>query len=144
MLLRRRLVNVASANRLVVYSAHFQHLQHHLAGWSPSEGCTSSQADRMTMRCRWASSVIDCWAYNRAQTDSQHGSVDDVVCTRLRQRMKAVCLSNRPPNLDNAKLNMTALENLRFQGVNLNGNAPSGNEWLKLNDVIAEASQTRM
>ncbi len=66
------------------------------------------------------------------------------ISTCLRQRMKAVRLSNRPPNLDNAKLKMTALENLRFQGLDLNGDAPSGNEWFKLKDVVAEASQTRM
>ncbi len=88
--------------------------------------------------------MIDCWAYSGAQTDSEHGSVDEIVCTHLRQRMKAVRLSNRPPNLDTAKLEMTALENLRFQDLDLNGDAPSGNEWLKLKDMVAEASQTGM
>ncbi len=66
------------------------------------------------------------------------------ISTCLRQRMKAVRLSNRPPNLDNAKLKMTALENLRFQDLDLNGDATSGNEWLTLKDVVAEASQTCM
>ncbi len=68
------LVNFASANRLVVSSTRFQHPQRHLVTWSSNDGRTRNQTDHMLVRSRWASSVIDCRAYTRAQTGSEHSS----------------------------------------------------------------------
>ncbi len=83
---------------------------------------TLKQIDHMQVRSRWASSVIDCRAYNGAQSGSEHGSDHAMVRARLRPRMKAARTSNRPAKLDTAKLKTVALEHLgldlrnRFEG----------------------------
>ncbi len=89
-----RLVNFASANRLVVSSTRFQHPQRHLVTWSSNDGRTRNQIDHMLVRCRWASSVIDCRAYNGAQTGSGHDS--DHAMVRARLRTKAARTFNCP------------------------------------------------
>ncbi len=66
----------------------------------------------MLVRSRWASSVIDCQAYNGAQTGSENGSDHAMVRARLRLRMKAARISNRPAKLDTAKLKTVMLEHL--------------------------------
>ncbi len=68
-----RLVNFASANRLVVSSTRFEHPQRHLVTLFSKDGRTRNQIDRMLVRSRWAPSVIDNRAYNGAQTASEHG-----------------------------------------------------------------------
>ncbi len=60
----------------------------------------------MLVQSRWASSVIDCRAYNVAQTGSEHGSDHAMVRARLRLRMKAARIPNHPAKFDTAKLNI--------------------------------------
>ncbi len=47
-----RLVNFASANRLMVSCTRFQHPQHHLVMWLSNDGFTRSQIDHMLVRSR--------------------------------------------------------------------------------------------
>ncbi len=107
-----RLVNFASANRIVVSSTRFQHPQRHLVTWFSNDGRTRNQIDHMLVRPHWASSVIDCRAYNGAQTGNEHGSDHAMVRARLRLRMKATRIPNRPAKFDTAKLKTAALEHL--------------------------------
>ncbi len=67
-----RLVNFAAANCLVVSSTRFQNPQRHLVTRFSDDGRFMNQIDHMLVRSRWASSVIDCRAYNGAQTGSEH------------------------------------------------------------------------
>ncbi len=53
-----RLVNFASANRIVVSSTRFVHPQRHLVTWFSNDGRTTNHIDHMLVRSRWASSVI--------------------------------------------------------------------------------------
>ncbi len=105
-----RLVNFASANRLVASTTRFQHPQRHLVTWFSNDGRTSDQIGHMLVRSRWASSVVGCRAY----TCSEHGSDYAMVCARIRLRMKAAPIPNRPAKLDTAKLKTVALEHLRL------------------------------
>ncbi len=107
-----RLVNFDSANRFVVSSTRFQHPQRHLVTWFSNDGRTRNQIDHMLVRSRWASSVIDCRAYNGAQTGSEHGSDHAVVRARQHLRMKVAHTPDRPAKLDTSKLKTAALENL--------------------------------
>ncbi len=109
-----RLVNFASTNRLVVSSIRFQHPQRHLVTWFSNNGRTRNQIDHMLVWSRWVSSMIDCRAYNGAQTGSEHGLDHVMVRARLRLRMKAAHISNRPAKLATAKLKTVALEQLRL------------------------------
>ncbi len=92
----------------------------------------------MLMQYRWASSVIDCRAYNGAQTGSEHGSD---------HAMKAARISSRPAKLDKAKLKTVALEHLRldlrnrFEGLQVDEDASPEDEWRELKDAVADASQ---
>ncbi len=81
-----RLVNFASANRLVVSSTRFQHPQRRLI-WFSTDARIRNQIDHMLVRSRWASSVIDCRAYNGVQTRSEHGSDNPMVPAHLRLHM---------------------------------------------------------
>ncbi len=60
-----------------------------------------------------------------AKTDSEHGLNHVMVLARLRLRVKAVSISNRPTKFDTAKLKTVALEHLRldlrnhFEGLHL-------------------------
>ncbi len=125
-----RLVNFASANRLVVASTRFQHPQRHLVTWFSKDGRTRNQINHMLVRSRWASSVIDYWAYNGAQTGSEHGTDHAMVRARLRLHTKAARISNRPAKFDTAKLKTVKLEHLRldlwsrFEGLQLDEDAP--------------------
>ncbi len=105
-----RLVNFASANRLVVSSISFQHPQRHFVKWFSNDRRTRNQIDHILVRFHWASSVIDCRACNGAQTGSKHGSGHAMVRTRLRLRVKVPRISNRPAKLDMVKLKTVALE----------------------------------
>ncbi len=58
--------------------------------------------------------MIDCRAYNAAQTGSEHVSDHAMVRARLRLRIKAARISNRPAKLDTAKFKTVALEHLRL------------------------------
>ncbi len=109
-----RLVNFASANRLVVSSTRFQHPQRHFVKWFSNDRRTRNQIDHILVRFHWASSVIDCRGYNWAQTGSKHGSDHAMVRTCLRLRVKAARISNCPAKLDTAKLKTVALEHLRL------------------------------
>ncbi len=102
-----RLVNVASAKSLVVSSTRFQHPQRHLVTWFYNDGRTRNQIDHMLVRSHWASSVVDCRAYNGAQTGSEHGS--DHAMVRSRQLR-----NNRAPREDGipAEVNKTCLDSL--------------------------------
>ncbi len=104
------LVNFASANRLVVSSTSFQHPQRHFVKWFSNDRRTRNQIDHILVRFHWASSVIDCRACNGAQTGSKHGSGHAMVRTRLRLRVKAARISNRPAKFDIVKLKTVALE----------------------------------
>ncbi len=145
-----RLVNFASANRLVVSSTRFQHPQRHLVAWFSNDGRTRNQIDHMLVRSRWASSVVDCRAYNGAQTGSEHDLGYAMVQARLCLRMKAARISNRPAKLDTAKLKTVAVEHLRldlrnrFEGLQLDEDASSEDEWRKLKDAVADASQAHL
>ncbi len=83
----------------------------------------------MLVWTRWASSVIDCRAYNGTQTGGEHGSNHAMVRARLRLRMKAARISNCPARLDTAKVKTFALEHLRldlqnrFEGLQLDEDA---------------------
>ncbi len=89
----------------------------------------------MLVRSRWAYSVIDCRAYNRAQTGSEHGSDHTMVQARLPLRMKAVRISNHLAKLDTAKIKRVAPEHLRlyrrnrFEGLQLDEDASPEDEW---------------
>ncbi len=141
-----RLVNFASAKRHVVSSTRFQHPQRHLVTLFSNDGRTRNQIDHMLVRSRWASSVIDCRAYNGAQSGSEHGSDRAMVRARLRLRMKAAHVSNRPVKLDTAKLKTEALEHLQldlrnhFEGLQLDEDASPEDEWQELKDAVADAS----
>ncbi len=108
----------------------------------------------MLVRSRWASSVIDCRAYNGAQTGSEHGSDHAMV----RIRMKATCISNRSPKLETVKLKTVAVEHLRldlwnrFEGLQLDEDASQARlgktrrrrrDWAT-GDTIALAEQARL
>ncbi len=143
-----RLVNFASANRLVVSSTRFQHPQRHLVTWFSNDARTRNQIDHR--RSRWASSAIDCRAYNGAQTGSEHGSDHAMVRAHLRLRMKAAHIPNRPAKLDTAKVKTAALEHLRldlrnrFEGLQLDEDASLEDEWRELKDAVADASQAHL
>ncbi len=83
----------------------------------------------MLVRSRRTSSVIDCRAYNGAQTGNEHGSDHAMVRARLRPRMKAAGISNRPAKLDTAKVKTVALVHIRldlrnrFEGLQLDEEA---------------------
>ncbi len=145
-----RLVNFTSANRLVVSSTRFHHPQRRLVTGFSNDGSTRNQIDHMLMRSRWASSVIDCRAYNGAQRGSEHSSDHAMVRARLRLRMKAARISNRPANLDTAKLKTVALEHLRldlrnrFDGLQLDEDASPEDEWQELKDAVTDASQAHL
>ncbi len=87
------------------------------------------------VRSRWASSLIDCRAYNGVQTGSEHGSDQAMFRARLRLRMKAACIPNRPFKFDTAKLKSAALEHLRqdlrnrFEGLQLDEDARKLCRW---------------
>ncbi len=89
----------------------------------------------MLVRSRWASSVIECRAYNGAQTGSEHGSDHAMVRARLRLRMKAARIPNPPAKFGTAKLKTAALEHLRldlrnrFEGLQLDEDAAPEDEW---------------
>ncbi len=89
----------------------------------------------MLARSRWASSVINCRAYNGAQTGSEHGSDHAMVRARLRLRMKAARIPNRQAKLDTSKLKTAALEHLRldlrnrFEGLQLDEDASPEDGW---------------
>ncbi len=68
----------------------------------------------MLVRSHWASSVINCRAYNGAETGSEHGSHHAMVLARLRLRLEAALISNRTARLDTAKLKTVVLEHLRL------------------------------
>ncbi len=70
--------------------------------------------ERMMARSHWASSVVDCHSYNGAQPGSERGSDHAMVRARVRLRMKAAHISNRPAKLETAKLKTMALEHLRL------------------------------
>ncbi len=114
-----RLVNFASSNCLVVSSTRFQHPQRHLVTWFSNDGRTKNQMDHMIVRSRWATSVIECQAYNGAQAGA------DQAMVRARLRTKAARISNCPSKLNTAKLKSVALEYLRldvrnhFEGLQL-------------------------
>ncbi len=110
-----RLVNFASANRVVVSIIRFQHPQRYLVTWVSNDGRTRNQIGHMLVRPSWASSVIDCRAYNEAQTGSEHGSNHATVRTCLRLRMKAASISNRPAKLDTENLITVALKYRRLE-----------------------------
>ncbi len=93
------LVNFALANRLEGSSTRFQHPQRHLVTRFSNDGRTRNQIDHKLLRCRWASSVIDCGASNGAQTGSEHDSDHAMVQVRLRQRV-----SNRLAKLDTVQM----------------------------------------
>ncbi len=88
----------------------------------------------MLVRSRWASSVIDCRAYTGVQTDSENGSDHAMLRARLRLRMKAARIPNRPVKLDTSKLKTAALEHLRldlrnrFEGLQLDEDASPADE----------------
>ncbi len=79
--------------------------------------------------------MIDCWAYNGAQTGSEHGSDPAMVRARLRLRRKAAHVPNCPAKLDTAKLKTVALEHLqldhrnRFEGLQFDEDASPEDEW---------------
>ncbi len=83
----------------------------------------------MLVRSRWAFFVIDCRAYNGAQTGSEHG---------LDHAMKAARIPNRPAKFDAAKLKIAALEHLRldlrnrFEGLQLDEDASPEDVWREL------------
>ncbi len=70
-----------------------------------------------------------------------------MVPARVRLRMKAACLSNRPAKVDTAKLITTALENLRlelrnrFEGLQLDEGAYPEDEWRELKVAVTDAFQ---
>ncbi len=94
----------------------------------------------MLVQSRWASSVIDCWAYNGGRTGSEHA----IVRARLRLRMKAARISNCPARLDTTKLKTVALEHLRldlrnrFESLHLDEDASHEDEWRELKDAVAD------
>ncbi len=73
-----------------------------------------------------------------------------MVRARLRLRMKAACMPNRPAKFDTTKLKTAALEHLRldlrnrFEGVQLDEDASPEDEWRELNDAVADASQAHL
>ncbi len=131
-----RLVNFASANRLVVSSTHIQHPQRHLVTWFSNHGRTRNQIGHM--RSHWASSVIDCRVDNGTQTGSEHGSDHAMDRARLRLHIKAACISKRPGKFDTATLKTVALEHRhnRFEGLQLDKDASLEAEWRELKETI--------
>ncbi len=86
----------------------------------------------MLVRSHWASSVIGCWAYNVAQTGSEHGSDHAMARARLRLRMKAARISNRRAKLNTVKVKTVALRldlRNRFEGLQLNKDASPKDKW---------------
>ncbi len=83
--------------------------------------------------------MIDCRAYNGAQTGSEHGS--DHAMSRTRLSMKAARSPNRPSKLGTSKLKTAALEHLRldlrnrFEGMQLDEDASLEDEWRELKDA---------
>ncbi len=94
--------------------------------------------------------MIDCRAYNGAQTDSEHGLDHAMVRACLRLRMKAARISSPPAKLDTAKLKKVALEHLRqdlrnrFEGLQLDEDASPEDEWREFKDAVADASQAHL
>ncbi len=88
----------------------------------------------MLVRSRWVYSVMDCWAYNGAQTVSEHGLNHAMVRPCLRLRTKAERISNRPAKFHTAKYKKVALEHLRldqrnrFEGLQLDEDASPEDE----------------
>ncbi len=132
-----RLVNFASSNHLVVSSTHFRHPERHLVTWFSNDGRTGNQIDHMLVRSRLVSSVIDCRAYNGAQTDSEHGLDHAMVRAHLLLRMKAARISNRPAKLYTSKLKTV-------EGLQLNEDASPEDEWRELKDAAAGVSQAHL
>ncbi len=62
------------------------------------------QIYHLFVRSRWASSVVDCRAYNGAQTGSEHGWDRAMVRAHVRIRIKAARLSDRPAKRGTATL----------------------------------------
>ncbi len=95
----------------------------------------------MLVQYRWISSVIGCRAYNGAQTGSEHGLDNAMVCARPSLCIRVAHLSNPSSELDTAKLETTALKNLPlelrncFKGLELNEDV-----WRELTEMAAEAS----
>ncbi len=83
----------------------------------------------MVVRSRWASSVIDCRAYNGAQTGSEHGSDHAMVRARLRLRMKAARIPNRQAKFDMALEHLRLVLRNRFKGLQLDEDASPEDEW---------------
>ncbi len=73
-----------------------------------------------------------------------------MVRARLSLRMKAARISNRPANLDTANLKRAALEHLRldlrnrFECLQLDEDASPEDEWRRLKDAVADASQAHL
>ncbi len=80
----------------------------------------------------------------------KHGSNHTILRSRLRLRMKATYISNRPAKLDTAQLKTVALQHLRldqrnrFEGLQLDENTLPENEWLEIKDAVAYASQAHL
>ncbi len=94
--------------------------------------------------------MIDCRAYSSAQTGSGHGSSHAIVRARVQIRKKVTRLSNRSVKRDATKLKITALENLplelrrRFEGLELDDDASSEDEWREPKDADTDASQVHL
>ncbi len=102
------------------------------------------------MRSRWASSVIDCRAYNGAQTGNEHGRDHAMVRVRLRLRMNAARIFTCPAKPDTEKLKIVALEHLRldlrnrFEYLQLDEDASPEDKWREFKDAVADASQAHL
>ncbi len=101
----------------------------------------------MLVRFRWASVVIDCWAYNGAQTGNGHGSNHSMVIARLRLSMATALLSNCLAKISMAKLKTAVVKKLllelrnRYRGLELNEDVSMEDEWRELKNAFAKASQ---
>ncbi len=80
----------------------------------------------------------------------KHGSNHTIVRARLRPRMMAAYISNRPAKLDKAQLKTVALQHLRLdlrnrvEGLQLDENTLPENEWREIKDAVAYASQAHL
>ncbi len=69
---------------------------------------------------------------------------------RLRQRMKAARIPNRPAKLDTSKLKTAALEHRRldlrnrFEGLQLDEDASPEDEWRELKDAVEDVSRAHL
>ncbi len=84
------------------------------------------------------------------KTGREHGSDHAMVRARLRLRVKAARIPNRPAKFDTAKLKTATLEHLRlvlrnrFESLQLDEDIFPENEWRELKDAVADASQTHL